>query len=78
MRWVDVHIEKGAVVLQEHKTARKTGRPRVIPLVPTVIKLLLWMQSVRESRSMCEQNHVFTNGRGNRFSRLSWRRRLSH
>jgi integrase len=32
MRWVDVHIEKGAVVLEEHKTARKTGRPRIIPL----------------------------------------------
>ena len=47
MRWPDVHFEEGAVVLEEHKNARKTGRPRIIPLVPTVVKLLLWMRSVR-------------------------------
>src|SRR6266699_2834581 len=45
MLWADVHFEEGAVVLKEHKTARKTGRPRAIPLVPTVIKLVLWMRS---------------------------------
>jgi integrase/AraC-like DNA-binding protein len=69
MRWADVHFEKGAVVLKEHKTARKTGRPRIIPLVPTVVRLLLWMRSVREDPSTCEQDHVFTNRRGNAFSR---------
>jgi integrase len=69
MRWPDVHFEEGAVVLNEHKTARKTGRPRIIPLVPTVIKLLLWMRSAREDSRTREQDHVFTNGRGNAFSR---------
>ncbi len=70
MRWPDVHFEEGAVVLKEHKTARKTGRPRVIPLVPTVIKLLHWMHSQRQASSRCrDQEHVFTNGRGNAFSR---------
>jgi integrase len=39
MRWADVRFDEASVVLREHKTARKTGRPRVIPLVPTVIKL---------------------------------------
>ena len=58
------------MVLKEHKTARKTGRPRVIPLVPTVIKLLLWMRSHhRATSSSCDTTHVFTNGRGNAFSR---------
>jgi integrase len=70
MRWADVRFEEGAVVLQEHKTARKTGRPRIIPLVPTVIKLLLWMRfrqrAVKYGRA---QDHAFTNGRGNAFSR---------
>jgi integrase len=70
MRWGEVRFEEGAVVLQEHKTARKTGRLRIIPLVPTVIKLLLWMRSqqraVKHGRA---QDHVFTNGRGNAFSR---------
>jgi integrase/recombinase XerD len=70
MCWSDVHFEEGAVVLKEHKTARKTGRPRIIPLVPTVIRLLLWMRSHRENSSnACEQDHVFTNRRGNAFSR---------
>jgi integrase len=69
MRWADVRLEEGAAVLEEHKTARKTGRPRVIPLVPTVIKLLLWMRSVQGDSSAQEQDHVFTNGRGNAFSR---------
>jgi integrase len=70
MRWPDVHFEEGAVVLKEHKTAGKTGRPRVIPLVPTVTKLLHWMHSQRQASSRCrDQEHVFANGRGNAFSR---------
>jgi integrase len=70
MRWPDVHCEEGAVVLKEHKTAGKTGRPRVIPLVRTVTKLLHWMYSQRQASSRCrDQEHVFTNGRGNSFSR---------
>jgi integrase len=68
MRWADVRFEEGAVVLQEHKTARKTGRPRIIPLVSTVIRLLLWMRSHQQAVK-CGQDHVFTNGRGNAFSR---------
>jgi integrase len=67
-RWSDVRIEEACVVLKEHKTARKTGLPRIIPLVPTTIKLLLWMKSRRLSGAG-EQGRVFTNGRGNAFSR---------
>jgi integrase len=69
MRWADVRFAECAVVLQEHKTARKTGRPRILPLVPTVIKLLRWksyQQALKHGRA---QSYVFTNGRGNAFSR---------
>jgi integrase len=70
MRWPDVHCEEGAVVLKEHKTARKTGRPRIIPLVPTVVKLLHWMYSQHQASPGCrDREHVFTNNRGNAFSR---------
>jgi integrase len=68
MRWADVHLEQASVILQEHKTARSTGRPRVIPLVPTLIKLLLWMGS-RDAGNPQDRDHVFLNGRGNAFSR---------
>jgi integrase len=70
MRWADVHFEQGSVVLQEHKTARTTGRPRVIPLVPTVSKLLLWLRAQRQgSLTRLDKTPVFSNGRGNAFSR---------
>jgi integrase len=36
----DVDIDAGQVVLAKHKTARKTGRPRVIPLSPAAVALL--------------------------------------
>ncbi len=49
MRWRNVRLEQTAVVLTEHKTAKKTGRPRVIPLVPPVVKLLAWMRSHRQA-----------------------------
>jgi integrase len=67
MRWGDVDFEQTAVVMKEHKTARKTGRPRIIPLVPTAIRLLLGLH--RESPNARSQDHVFVNGRGNAFSR---------
>jgi site-specific recombinase XerD len=69
MRWADVRFAEASVVLREHKTARKTGRPPVIPLVPTVIKLLLWMRAHRQAVVSGERGHVFTNGRGNPLSR---------
>jgi integrase len=70
MRWANVRFDEGAVVLQEHKTARKTGRPRIIPLVPTVIKLLRWLQvHPRGLKQMRAQDRVFTNRRGNALSR---------
>jgi integrase len=52
------------------KTARKTGRSRIIPLVPTVIRLLLWMRCHQQAMKCGRvREHVFTNGRGNAFSR---------
>jgi integrase len=47
-RWKDVHLESHAVILSDHKTAKVTGRPRLIPLVPIVIKLLVWMKQHRQ------------------------------
>jgi integrase len=65
--WGDEDFEQAEVVLKDHKTARKTGQPRIIPLVPTVMKLLLWIH--RQSPNARSQDNVFVNGRGNAFSR---------
>ncbi len=52
MRWRDVFFDQQAVVLKNHKTAAKTGKPRVIPLVPTVVKLLVWMRQHRQDSTV--------------------------
>ncbi|HEV3448394.1 MAG TPA: tyrosine-type recombinase/integrase [Gemmataceae bacterium] len=49
MRWRNVNMQQRAVILHEHKTAKKTGRPRVIPLVPPVLKLLVWLRSHKQA-----------------------------
>jgi integrase len=58
LRWRDVDTESGRIVLREHKTAKKTRRPRVIHLVPVTAKLLA------HRRKASEGDHVFVNSRG--------------
>jgi integrase len=70
MRWADVRFEEGSVVLRNHKTARMTGRARVIPLVPMVVDLLRWMRTrPEELHRSHDQDFVFVSGRGAAFSR---------
>src|SRR5207245_2217044 len=52
IKWADVHFESKCVILQDHKTAKKTGRPRVIPLVPATIKLLHWIRRRRQTSTI--------------------------
>jgi integrase len=44
MKWSDVQFGQNCVKLRDHKTAKATGRPRLIPLVPTTTKLLVWLR----------------------------------
>jgi hypothetical protein len=43
-RWTDLDLENKVVVLQEHKTARVTGKPRRIHLNHVTLRLLLWIK----------------------------------
>lgn len=45
LRWTDLDLDRGVAVLKEHKTAKKTGKPRIIPLPKMIVKLLRWMQA---------------------------------
>jgi integrase len=49
-RWKHVDFDRGVVVLPSHKTAKKTGKPRVIILTPVLVRLLrfLWRQRPAE------------------------------
>jgi integrase len=40
LKWAHVRRDLGAIVIPEHKTARKTGRPRQIPLTPALLEIL--------------------------------------
>jgi integrase len=50
LRWCDVNLEKGIILLKKHKTFRKTRRPRIIPLIGPLVKLFAWMQRHRHVR----------------------------
>ena len=49
LRWRHIDLARGVAVLLEHKTAKKTGKPRIIPLSPVVVKLLVWMRTHRQA-----------------------------
>lgn len=40
LRWRDVRLDQGVLVLAEHKTARSTGRPRIIGLPDTARRVI--------------------------------------
>jgi integrase len=56
LRWDD--IKNGCIVLTRHKTRRtqKTPKPRIIPLHPVVVKLLIWIRK-REEGDLVFLNH---------------------
>ena len=67
LRWRDIDVEGGRIILREHKTAKKTRRPRVIHLVPVTAKLLV------HRRKASEGEFVFLNSQGRPWDRCSLR-----
>ncbi len=43
-KWSDVDWRLGLIVLQNHKTARTTGKPRLIPLSGRALRVLAWLK----------------------------------
>lgn len=64
--WIDA--ERGCGVWMVHKTSRKqkVKKPRVVPLHPVLVKLLIWIR-----RNGGDGRHVFTNSRGRPWDRRS-------
>jgi integrase len=74
MQWSQVDLARGLAVLNEHKTAKKTGRPRLIQLPEAAVRLLRRIRA-----RVVSHVHVFTawtgrpwvrNGFGQSFRRL--------
>jgi integrase len=70
LKWDHVHLEQHVAILPDHKTKR-TGKPKVIPLIPKMERLLNWIRSNQNS------SYCFLNARGNawRASALNLRMR---
>jgi integrase len=56
LKWSDLKLDATPPIarLEEHKTAAKTGKPRIIQLDPDAVKLLLWIRARRQV-DLCEQ-----------------------
>jgi integrase len=61
VRWDDVDVDAGRIILRHHKTMRHTGRPRVIFLHPVNVALLKWL---RRKYGPNHTDHVFLNRNG--------------
>lgn len=48
LKWEHVHFDQHVAVLPDHKTKR-TGKPKVIPLIPKMERLLLWIRAHQRS-----------------------------
>lgn len=67
--WNDVHFDRDLALLWKHKTDR-TGKPKVIPLIPKLKRLLLWLRTTKSS------DHVFLNSRNKPWNRHSIAKRM--
>jgi len=70
--WGDVDFNRACIILDQHKTVKKTGKPRVIILHPVMLKLLAWQRR----RSMASRffgdigpkTLLFPNGKGGKWT----------
>src|SRR5205823_4560702 len=44
LRWSNIDFERSVAILQEHKTAKKTGAARMLVLPPVIVRLLKWIR----------------------------------
>ena len=67
LTWGDVDLDQGVIVLRRHKTIRtqRTPRPRVIQLVPSMVKML---KKIREQQRP-GMTHVFLTAQGTQWNR---------
>ena len=65
--WPNVDWKRACVVLGQHKTRKKTKKPRVIPLTPLVLRLLRWMWRQTEDHA----GLIFRNTKGNPWNRCN-------
>ena len=71
LKWEHIHVEQHVAILPDHKTKR-TGKPKIIALIPKMLRLLDWLQ--QQSNSDC----VFMNSRGRPWTQTAIAQRMVH
>jgi integrase len=56
--WRQIDWEKGAALLEKHKTSRKTGKPRLIVFPPPAMKFLAWLFRHRYGSAAVELQRI--------------------
>jgi integrase len=74
LKWDDVNLDNAVIVLRRHKTTRtqRTPKPRVIPLVPLVVKLLMRIKKQQPPGT----ERVFLTTHGTRWNRANLAQRV--
>lgn len=62
--WSDIDLANRELVLWRHKTSRKTGKPRRVPIHPVVLKLLIYLRRLNQPGE-----YVFLTHRKTRWNR---------
>jgi integrase len=57
LKWQDIDLVQRVIVLRRHKTAKKTRRPRVVPLHPVILKLLIYLRRLNQPGDCIFLNH---------------------
>lgn len=71
LKWEHIHWDQDVAIIPDHKTKR-TGKPKIIPLIPKMQLLLRWLQ-----RSV-DSEFCFVNSRGKPWTINAIDQRMSH
>lgn len=72
--WIDWELRCAVIPANRHKTGKKTGKPRLIPLPATAIKMLRLLQRQRADQA---SGVIFLNSRGHPWTRSSMSLRMT-
>ncbi len=71
LKWENLHLDQDVAILPHHKTKR-TGKPKIIPLIPKMKRLLSWLR--RRSTS----EYCLVNSRGQAWTISAINQRMDH
>ncbi len=72
LKWSHIRWGENVAILESHKTRRATGKPKIIAIVPKMMRLLEWIKERTNSE------YVFLNSRGEPWTVNAINQRVQH